>query len=397
MQAGEYTFVKFRDRNQIQLTDTLSLSPVERIKNLLKSQIPGDDSPTDFNIDISVDANPNVEVTLVMDPIAGDRIRAWGAGNMRMTYASRNDDMQLFGTYTLDRGTYNFTLQEIIVKDFTIDPGSSISFHGNPYAAQLNITAAYQTTANLSDLDVSFNTDKDLARTSVPVRALLKITGDMRQPELTFDLEFPTLSSDIDRKVRSIVNTNDMLSRQVIYLLALNRFYTPEYANSGTNHGSSEFASLASTTLSSRLSSILGAISDKWTIAPSVRSDNGDFSDMEVDLALSSHLLNNRLLINGNLGYRDKTLNPTSFVGDFDVEYLLNKSGTIRLKAYNRFNDQIFSARSALTTQGVGVVWKLDFDNLDSWIKRLRRKLTKTKPVINEQVAVPHDSISSGN
>lgn len=394
MQAGEYTFVKFRDRDLLQVNDTIEVNPVERIKRLLRSQIPGDESPTAFNIDISVDANPNVEVTLVMDPIAGDRIRAWGRGNMRMTYASRTDDMQLFGTYTLDRGTYNFTLQEIIAKDFTIDPGSSIAFHGNPYAAQLNITAAYQTTANLSDLDVSFNTDKDLARTSVPVRALLKITGDMRQPELTFDLEFPTLTSDIDRKVRSIVNTNDMLSRQVIYLLALNRFYTPEYANSGTNSGSNEFASLASTTLSSRISSLLGTISDKWTIAPSVRSDNGDFSDMEVDLALSSHLLNNRLLINGNLGYRDKTLNPTSFVGDFDVEYLLNKSGTIRLKAYNRFNDQIFSARSALTTQGVGVVWKLDFDNLDSWIKRLRRRLAKsseTKPV----ATIPPDSISA--
>lgn len=396
LQAGEYTFVKFRDRDKLQQTDTLSLSPVERIKRLLASRITDDESSTDFNINISVDANPNVEVTLVMDPIAGDRIRAWGTGNMRMTYASRNDDMQLFGTYTLDRGTYNFTLQEIIVKDFTIDPGSSISFHGNPYAAQLNITAAYQTTANLSDLDVAFNTDKDLARTSVPVRALLKIAGDMRQPELTFDLEFPTLSSDIDRKVRSIVNTNDMLSRQVIYLLALNRFYTPEYANSGTNHGSSEFASLASTTLSSRLSSLLGTISDKWTIAPSVRSDNGDFSDMEVDLALSSHLLNNRLLINGNLGYRDKTLNPTSFVGDFDVEYLLNRSGTIRLKAYNRFNDQIFSARNALTTQGVGVVWKLDFDNLDSWIKRLRRRLAKTKPVDTAVDAAPHDSVAVG-
>ena len=393
MQAGEYTFVKFRDRDVLNVTDTLEISPVERIKRLLRSQMPGEETPTAFNIDISVDANPNVEVTLVMDPIAGDRIRAWGRGNMRMTYASRTDDMQLFGTYTLDRGTYNFTLQEIIAKDFTIDPGSSIAFHGNPYAAQLNITAAYQTTANLSDLDVSFNTDKDLARTSVPVRALLKITGDMRQPELNFDLEFPTLTSDIDRKVRSIVNTKDMLSRQVIYLLALNRFYTPEYANSGTNSGNNEFAALASTTLSSRISSLLGTISDKWTIAPSVRSDNGDFSDMEVDLALSSHLLNNRLLINGNLGYRDKTLNPTSFVGDFDVEYLLNKSGTIRLKAYNRFNDQIFSARNALTTQGVGLVWKLDFDNLDSWIKRLRRKMTKPSAATPSSV----DSVAAGD
>ncbi|MDE6638394.1 MAG: hypothetical protein K2K32_09210, partial [Muribaculaceae bacterium] len=52
------------------------------------------------------------------------------------------------------------------------------------------------------------------------------------------------------------------------------------------------------------------------------------------------------------------------FVGDFDIEYLLNKNGNLRLKAYNHFNDQNYYLRSALTTQGVGVVFRLDFDRL---------------------------------
>ena len=110
---------------------------------------------------------------------------------------------------------------------------------------------------------------------------------------------------------------------------------------------------------------MLGKMSENWTITPNFRSDRGDFSDMEVDLALSSQLLNNRLLLNGNFGYRDNTYNTrnSNFIGDFDIEYLLNSRGNIRLKAYNHFNDQNYYVRNALTTQGVGIVWKHEFDN----------------------------------
>jgi hypothetical protein len=204
------------------------------------------------------------------------------------------------------------------------------------------------------------------------VHALLKVAGDMRQPDLNFDLEFPTLTQDTYRKVKSIVSTDDMMNRQIIYLLALSRFYTPDFMASTTK--GNELVSVASSTISSQLSSMLGQLSDKWNIAPTFRSDRGDFSDVEVDLALSSYLLDNRLLFNGNFGYRDKALNNNSFIGDFDLEYLLNKSGNVRLKAYNRYNDQNYYVKTALTTQGVGVVFKRDFDDLMSWFKRLRRK-----------------------
>ena len=105
-------------------------------------------------------------------------------------------------------------------------------------------------------------------------------------------------------------------------------------------------------------------VTDNLSIAPNFRTNKGDFSDMEVDVALSSQLLNNRLLLNGNFGYRDNTYNTsnTNFIGDFDLEYLLNSKGTFRLKAYNHFNDQNYYLRNALTTQGVGVMWKHDFD-----------------------------------
>lgn len=373
--ADEYTFLTFRDKTKLEMkTGTLEdeareLAFVDRLRAELARQ--SSETTSDYEVELRVDITPEAEIDLVMDPVAGDKIRSHGSGNLRMLYTSSGNDLQIWGKYTLEKGLYNFTLQDIIIKDFTIREGSSISFTGDPLKALLDIDATYSLNANLSDLDESFLQDKDLNRTNVPVYAVLKVTGDIQDPQISFDLEFPTLTSDIDRKVRSIISTDEMMNRQIIYLLALNRFYTPDYMASTTK--GNEIFSVASSTLSSQLTSMLGQLSDNWAISPNFRSDRGDFSDVEVDLALSSRLLNNRLLLNGNFGYRDKSLNNNQFIGDFDLEYLLNKSGTIRLKAYNHFNDQNYYLRTATTTQGVGVVFKRDFDNIFSFLRPIRR------------------------
>lgn len=398
-EADEYSFLTFRDKEKLSERESAThrrdnpMELVDRLRALAASH--DESSPSDYNISIQMGVTPGAEIDLVMDPAGGDRIRAYGAGHLRMDYFSANNDLKMFGTYTLERGDYNFTLQDIIIKDFSIKQGSEISFQGDPYAAQLNIQAAYSLNANLSDLDESFLNDSELNRTNVPVNAIMKVSGDIRQPEIAFDLEFPTLTSDIYRKVRSIISTDEMMNRQILYLLALNRFYTPDYM-SGATHGS-ELVSVASSTISSQLSNILGQISDNWNIAPALRSSRGDFSDVEVDVALSSRLLNNRLLFNGNLGYRDKSLNTNQFVGDFELEYLLNRSGNFRLKAYNRYNDQNYYLRSALTTQGVGIILRKDFDSLTSFLRPLfRRKkaaVIPLAPVDDPSGGTPDDSI----
>lgn len=369
--ADELSFIEFRDATPVDIAQVEimeSAIPQQVLEYHRQMQQANEEEPTAFNLDIQADITPQAQVVIVMDPVGGDRIRAYGSGNLRMTYGSRDNDLRMYGKYTLERGSYNFTLQDIIIKDFTIKDGSSITFRGDPYSAQLDLQAIYSVNANLSDLDESFLTDKDLTRTNVPVHALMKVTGDMRQPAIAFDLEFPTLTSDIYRKVRSIVSTDEMMNRQIIYLLALNRFYTPDYM-AGATRGN-ELFSVASSTISSQLSSILGKLSDNWSIAPNLRSDRGDFSDLEVDLTLSSTLLNNRLLFNGNLGYRDKSLNTSQFIGDFDIEYLLNRRGSWRLKAYNRYNDQNYYLRTAQTTQGVGIIYRRDFDRLFNFLRR---------------------------
>lgn len=375
-EASEYNFITFHDRDakhQPPVIEVVHDTVPEIVRQLTQQVTKNEESvPTHYNIDLQGDITPDAQLVIVMDPVGGDQIKATGRGNLRMTYNDA-DEMTMFGKYVLEKGNYNFTLQDIIIKDFTIKDGSSISFQGDPYAAILDIEAVYSLNANIRDLDESFASDKEINRTNVPVHALLRAKGAMSQPDISFDLEFPTLTTDAYRKVRSIISTDEMMNQQIVYLLALNRFYTPEYTN--TTRSNNELTSVASSTLSSQLSNLLGKMSDKWSISPNFRSDKGDFSDMEVDLALSSQLLNNRLLFNGNFGYRDNTYNTrnSNFIGDFDIEYLLNSKGTLRLKAYNHFNDQNYHVRNALTTQGVGIVWKHDFNKPFDFLHRKRQ------------------------
>lgn len=364
-QADNYNFITFRDREAMaQPVVEQPVDSIELMLSQLKASVKQEENsePSAYVIDLQGDITPDLALTVVMDPVGGDRIKATGSGHMRLTY-NNNGELGTYGKYTLDKGTYNFTLQDLILKDFTIRDGSSISFQGDPYAAVLDLEALYSLNANIRDLDESFANDHDLNRTNVPVHALLRAKGIISQPDISFDLEFPSLTTEAYHKVKSIISTDEMMNRQIIYLLALNRFYTPEYM--GTTSNQNEFlTSVASSTIAGQLSSILGKMTDNLSIAPNVRTDKGDFSDVEVDVALSSQLLNNRLLLNGNFGYRDNTYNPSNsnFIGDFDLEYLLNSKGTFRLKAYNHFNDQNYYLRNALTTQGVGIVWKHSFD-----------------------------------
>ena len=388
--VAQYSFLSFTDRRKESLQTQTTDSVPEYLKKFHRQTQEMEAGSSNVVLSLKGTVTNDALVTLVMDPRAGDNITARGQGALQMDYNMASNDLRMIGTYVLDEGNYYFTLQDIIIKNFNIRKGSMIKFDGDPMKANLDIAATYRVNTNLTDLDKSFSTDKELNRTNVPVDAVLLVDGPMTNPDITFDIELPSLTSDVERKVKSIVSTNDMMSRQIIYLLALNRFYTPEYTDGNNSSELSGMSSMASSTISSQLSNILSQMTDKLSVAPSFRSDKGDFTDMEFDLALSSRLLNNRLLINGNFGYRDGETSNTQFIGDFDIEYLLNKNGNLRLKAYNHFNDQNYYLRSALTTQGVGVVFRRDFDRLFG----RKRKEEKTDESEKEETGEKPDSVS---
>lgn len=372
--AEEYDFILFKDPLVHQVSESnRGGQPV------LKNENGG----AEIRLTCLIDATPEANFELIMDPAGGDKIRGNGSGNLQVQYGSKTN-LMMYGAYTLQHGIYNFSLQQVIHKDFQIREGSRIDFNGDPMNADLRLNASYYLTANIEDLDQALV--HETVRTSVPLNCILQLNGALQNPLISFDLEFPSSSQELERQVKSFIDTEDMMLRQIIYLLVLNKFYTPDYSRN--EYRSSELNSVASSALSSQLSSILNSLTDKVQIGANIRSGQEGFTDTEVEMLLSSQLLNNRLIFNGSFGYknnmgestRGNMVQSNAFIGEFDLEYKLTPTGEYRLKAYNHANDMYLYSKS-LTRQGVGVMFRKDFTTLRDLFQKRKRYVILTDTV----------------
>lgn len=335
-------------------------------------EIPAPES--DMRINFNLDLTSAATMKILMDPKAGDYIALNGHGNIRATYYNKGSFL-MYGTYTVDHGIYKLSLQDVIRKDFIFNPGGTIVFGGAPFLADLNLQAVYTVpSVSLNDLSAG----STFSQNTVRVNCLMNLGGKAQAPTISFDFDLPNVNEDEKQMVRSLISTEEEKNMQVIYLLGIGRFYTYDYNNVDQSQSSVAMKSLLSSTLSSQLnqmfSNILGNNSN-WNIGTNLSTGEVGWSDMDIEGLLSGRLLNNRLLINGNFGYRDKNTTSTSnFIGDFDLQWLLTKNGNISLKAYSKTNDRYFT-KSSLTTQGIGVALKRDFT---SW-KNIFRSLVPNK------------------
>ena len=348
------------------------------------------ESSTDIVLNFMVDATPAAEVKIITDPRSGDAITAYGEGPIKATFHNKGN-FEMYGTYRLTRGTYKLSIQDVIKKDLNLQAGSTITFNGPPLLADLGLKAVYTVNGvSLSDL----NYGAGFSQKSVKVDCILNIGGKAKAPQVNFDLDLHNISDDEKQMVRQLIATDEDMNRQVIYLLGIGRFYT---ANAQTAEGQSTsqqqstaaMRSFLSTTLTSQLntaiSSALGSQSH-WSFGTNVATGTYGWNDIEVDGLLQGRLFNDRLLINGNFGYRDKPTYTSNFVGDFDIKYLLTPKGSISLKAYSETTDRYFT-KSSLTTQGVGISLQREFNNLRdlfNFTKPRKKNKTKKKRVSNK-------------
>ncbi|MDD4968524.1 MAG: translocation/assembly module TamB domain-containing protein [Paludibacter sp.] len=340
-------------------------------------------------VNLQIECTPDAEMELIVDPKGGDMISGTGNGSLRVEFDTYTD-LKLYGTYTIDRGYYLFTLQNLIRKEFKIDQGSTLSWTGNPRSAQVNIRALYPLTASLKDLiDPS---QLGNMRTSVPVNCVLKLTDNLMKPTIRFDIDLPQSDEGVKQIVRNTINTDEMMNRQILYLLVFNRFYTPDYMRTATtsNLGTNEALSFATSTLSAQLNNWISQTfkSNSFSLGVDYRQTDQLSSDVQAQILYQP---NNRWIVNGNIGYRNDilTTNTNRFISDVDFQYLLTESGKLRFKAYNHTVDR-YQLRTATQTQGVGFIYKEDFVSVKDLFGYYWRLLTapKTKTTNEEKPAV---------
>lgn len=329
-------------------------------------------STMDINFDLEV--TPDARIQVIFDAKNGDLLKGSGNGNINVRI-DKQGKISFFGEYILEDGNYLFSFQNIVNKRFLINSGSSVRWEGDPYDARINLNATYKLKASLYDL-VSGSTGGDMVsselRRRVPINCNLFLTDRILRPSIRFDIETPSTQDVNQNIIDQYITSEEELNRQVLSLLILNKFYTPDNAQVGQNSQprSSNNAALVTTTevLSSQLSSWLSQISNDFDVGVAYRPGD-EITSEEIEVALSTQIFNNRVILNGNLGYGRNQMAASNIIGDFDVEVKLNNRGTVRAKAYTHSNNDLVYETSP-TTQGVGLSFREEFDTFGGLLRK---------------------------
>lgn len=374
--------------NSEELVENNFIEFVSKDTNNLTIKKEGEVDLSNIEMNFDLEITPDAQVRLIFDDQIGDVMRSTGTGNLNLNI-SNDGDLNMYGNYYIKDGDYLFTLQNVINKRFDLEEGGSISWNGSPYDAEINITAVYRLRARLYDLLLNIDTS-DLYKKRIPVNLKLNMSNSMMNPDISFDIDLPTADEDTKSKVKSILYVSDKvenvqeLNKQVFSLLVLNRFLPPagtESSYSSANVGSTTSSEL----LSNQLSNWLSKISNDFDIGVNYRPGD-ELSNQELELALSTQLFNDRLILDGNLGLSDRqnisneAQNTNNLLGDVSIEYKITQDGKLRIKAFNNSNQFSLENTSSNYTQGVGLSYKEEYDtNKEFWQKLLSRFRKKSK------------------
>ena len=329
-----------------------------------------------LTMNLDLDITPDAYCELIFDIKSGDIIRGRGNGQINLKINSNSDEFNMFGNYILDEGRYNFTLYNLINKEFDLLPNSKISWYGDPYQGILDINATYSQVTSLSPLvDTNSQNIPDITR-GYPVELKLILEGPLLSPTVNFDInvkDYPKTITDADNNIiyiedvvknlESRISTDENeLNRQVFSLIVLHKFSPPESLNTTGSLGNS-----VSELISNQLSYWVSQMDENLKVNVDLRNIDNEATNT-FQLRLSYTLLNSRLQITREGDLKNQNQNISGIIGDWTVEYALVPDKKWKAKMYNRtsYNTLNNSPLNPETTiaAGISLLHTQNFDAL---------------------------------
>jgi hypothetical protein len=349
-----YDFIRFTSSNKF-------LSDVKKV----------DLNGLTLNMDIEV--TPDATAQIIFDPRVGDILEAQGHGNLRMDI-STDGDFNMYGTYTIDRGQYLFTALNVFNKNFTLKPGGTLTWQGDPYAATMNVKAAYSLHTSLKPLlPASIDSDPtggEYSNRTFPVDALLTLTGPLLSPDVKLDFDVQDINtvngaaqSILMSQIRSIKGNDEELTRQVASLLIFNQFLTPN-EGVGANELSSGGVSNLGDLVSNQINYILSRVMPNLQVG-------FDLKNTETTFRVSKDF--NQEKGNVSVSY-DFTKNNYNVQGS----YKISDDGSTRVNVFSRSNNDPTQFQNMSTT-GVGIFKRKEFNKLSDLFQKKSKKIAAPK------------------
>ncbi len=351
--VGDYSFINFIDKN------TVNDIAVRRTLNDVQG----------LELTFDLDITPEAEVQIVTDTETGSTLSGTGRGLLLMRINTRGA-FEMFGEFVVVTGKYNYRFGGIVNKVFDVRPGGNIVWDGKPLDALLNMEAVYNLQANPSPLLVNNNYTRQ-----IPVDVVIKLTEQIQNPGIDFNIEFPGTNSIIQSELEYSLQDPTVEERNAIFLLTQGSFAGQQ---GGINQQAVTGNLLQSA--SGLFNSLLSGDNDKFNFGVSyVQGDVLAETQVEDRLGVTvSSKLSDRLLFNGKVGVPVGAAGTTVVAGDFEIQLLLNEEGTVSAKFFSRESEiQEFLAERIGSTQGVGLSYEVDFDSFQELFRKVVRKKNK--------------------
>ena len=314
---------------------------------------------TQGDLDVRVRVRATPDVTAHID-IGENTLQGLGNGLIDLRIRTGQNLFTINGDYTLSQGDFRFSALNMVTREFSIRDGSSIRFNGDVMDSDLNVTGVYTTKAAISTLLSGTATAESTRR---QVDCIIDITGKLRNPQIKFDIDIPELDPGTEGLVQSALNTEDKVMKQFLYLLIANSFLPNEESGIITTGGSNMLYSNMTGIMAGQLNSIFEKLNIPLDLGLNYQQDAT--GQNMFDVALSTQLFNNRVVVNGTIGNRRLYGTTTDEVaGDLDIDIKLDKPGTFRLNLFSHSADQYTSFLDNSQRNGVGFAYQREFNSL---------------------------------
>ncbi len=325
-------------------------------------------------LSLNIETDPEAEFTIVLDEMNGDNLKV--RGNARLnTGLAPNGQLYLLGSYELEEGAYELTF-EILKKQFLIRKGSQLIWSGDPMQAELDIVAVYGVQA-----DPSAFSPTHYAYGKVPFNVLLRITGNLSNPRIAFDLEVDdkagsALKNKIDDEqiLSSFRNDPSEMNKQVFGLLLLNKFMA-ETSNVSFGGFSAEAIARQSVSkmLSDQLNNLASDLIKGVQLDFNLNSTTGTAgARTDLNVGLTKGFMNDRITVsvgrNFELENSGQSAQSSEIFDNIAVNYRVTRDGRYVFRAYRKNQFQTVLEGFIVET-GVSFIVTLDYDKTKEFFR----------------------------
>ncbi len=321
-----------------------------------------------LEMNFDLDITPDAVVQILLDQEFGSMLSAKGVGGMLLEI-NTNGRFNMWGDFTVLKGTYNLKYYGIIDKKFAVEPGSIISWEGNPYDANLDIKAMYELVADPSVLLLN----QGVSSKKMPVDVIIYLKDKLLHPSITYDLDLPKANAILKSQIEYQLSDYDKKTLQVLSLLSFGSFMNEEDYNLGKNVGDGAVKTISETGLN-----ILNALmtqDEKFQVNLNYTGGENDvnnnvYTDPQVGLTLSTKI-NKRVYINGKVAIPVGRFTKSSIVGDVEMEVYLDKSQNLIFRVFNKQTELEYIGQQEGYTQGIGISYQVDFDTFKEILQKI--------------------------